>query len=298
MIRNESIDVIKGFLIIAVIIGHILLGGLDDNILRFFIYSFHMPAFFFISGYLLNLGKIQKSTPQNLVKTYWKRMLLRWGIALLVYSMFLTMGNFSIKGFVGKVVNPYYHLWYVPTLFIFIIIIKSFRYIKDDVVFWVLLLIIGILFYNLDLLIPMGQIKLDFFIYFLIGLFARYFEIRFDNVQIGKGIFVLFSVLIIVLYFCNIPYDYYATHLRTPFLISLCILIILPIINKEEIKSALLSAIGRNSLEIYLWHVFPLLVMKKFFIENQRIYYISAFAVLSIFLIIMWRIESMKIKSV
>ena len=112
--------------------------------------------------------------------------------------------------------------------------------------------------------------------------------------KLGGGIFMLFIVLIIVLCFFNTPYDYYVTYLRTPFLILLCMLTILPIINKGKIKSALLSAIGRNSLEIYLWHIFPLLMMKHYFIENQRIYYTLAFAVLSIFLIIMWRIESVK----
>lgn len=49
--RNRSVDAIKGVLIFTVVLGHMLLGTLDNNPVRFLIYSFHMPAFFFISGY-------------------------------------------------------------------------------------------------------------------------------------------------------------------------------------------------------------------------------------------------------
>jgi len=43
-------DIAKGIAILAVIIGH--LGGLPD-ILGRFIFSFHMPLFFLISGYFM-----------------------------------------------------------------------------------------------------------------------------------------------------------------------------------------------------------------------------------------------------
>ena len=38
MERNSSIDYIKGCLIFTVIIGHILLGSLDANLIRYVIY--------------------------------------------------------------------------------------------------------------------------------------------------------------------------------------------------------------------------------------------------------------------
>ena len=108
MVRNESIDVIKGTLIFLVIIGHILLGSLDNNGLRYFIYSFHMPIFFFLSGYLLNLQKISKNTAIVLLRKYWKRMLLQWIIALLVYSLIISYSNFTLYEIVSQ---PYLHLF-------------------------------------------------------------------------------------------------------------------------------------------------------------------------------------------
>lgn len=50
---NTSVDVAKGGLILLVVIGHFLLGTLDDNFVRYYIYSFHMPMFIFISGFLI-----------------------------------------------------------------------------------------------------------------------------------------------------------------------------------------------------------------------------------------------------
>ena len=53
--RIECIDNAKGILIVLVVWGHILP---DKSILKQFIYIFHMPAFFIISGILFNYSKI------------------------------------------------------------------------------------------------------------------------------------------------------------------------------------------------------------------------------------------------
>lgn len=48
--RNCALDIAKAICIILMVIGH---SGCPDYLGRF-IYMFHMPCFFFISGYLLN----------------------------------------------------------------------------------------------------------------------------------------------------------------------------------------------------------------------------------------------------
>ena len=57
--RNHSIDAVKGLLIFLVVVYHLVLGTVDDNILRFVLASFIMPGFFFVSGYLLNVEKLK-----------------------------------------------------------------------------------------------------------------------------------------------------------------------------------------------------------------------------------------------
>ena len=60
--RNESLDILKGILVLLVVWGHAIQFGFgfeyvekyycfDDNIYKL-IYSFHMPLFMAISGYL------------------------------------------------------------------------------------------------------------------------------------------------------------------------------------------------------------------------------------------------------
>ena len=70
--RKLYIDVIKGFAILCVVVGHVLefcFGDVNANYknpLYVAIYSFHMPLFAFISGILLNIKKIARIGGANL----------------------------------------------------------------------------------------------------------------------------------------------------------------------------------------------------------------------------------------
>ncbi len=55
MKRNEYLDYLKGLLISLVVLGHTIQvskTNFDDSFLFRVIYSFHMPFFFLVSGYL------------------------------------------------------------------------------------------------------------------------------------------------------------------------------------------------------------------------------------------------------
>ena len=58
MKRDLSLDFVKGFGIVLVIYGHIHAG---DNISNNWVYSYHMPLFFFVSGILFNKKKSNES---------------------------------------------------------------------------------------------------------------------------------------------------------------------------------------------------------------------------------------------
>ena len=62
--RLSYLELIKGLIIILVIIGHAIQFSLPDYELNFafsFIYSFYMPLFFFVSGFLANRGKFNSN---------------------------------------------------------------------------------------------------------------------------------------------------------------------------------------------------------------------------------------------
>lgn len=50
--RIESLDIAKGIGILIVVLGHVL--RTDDVFLKKFIFSFHMPLFFMLSGFVFN----------------------------------------------------------------------------------------------------------------------------------------------------------------------------------------------------------------------------------------------------
>lgn len=55
--RNKKVDELRGLLMILVVIGHIIQfvtypETFDDNIVFRIIYSFHMPLFMLLSGYV------------------------------------------------------------------------------------------------------------------------------------------------------------------------------------------------------------------------------------------------------
>lgn len=64
--RNNTIDIAKGFLIICVILGHLLLDTLNENVVRYVIYSFHMPLFMFLSGYLITYQRCLRCQQKTL----------------------------------------------------------------------------------------------------------------------------------------------------------------------------------------------------------------------------------------
>lgn len=183
--KNNSIDIAKGGLIVLVIWGHILLGSLQENFLRFFIYSFHMPMFLFISGYLLNVNKLALYSCREFCEHYVRRMLSAWFIAWMFYTAIVLVGHFSLDKLISYIVFPYYHLWYVPTLFLMISFIYVILKVRLSIqVSRILLSLIAIVFLLLgtEYNIP-GIAKFSMFIYFLFGMYCR--EGKLNMVKMG-----------------------------------------------------------------------------------------------------------------
>ena len=112
--RNQNIDSVKGVLL--VVVGHILKGSLDENLARYIIYSFHMPLFIALAGYLFNSHKFSGSNTgfQKLFDYYKARLIIPWMFATLLYFIFFNVDySKPIKSFAYNLVIQYYHLWFV-----------------------------------------------------------------------------------------------------------------------------------------------------------------------------------------
>lgn len=87
------IDQLRALAFYAVILGHLNVG---DN-LRVWLYSFHMPLFFMISGFILNIEKIQKASFRDYASKLSKK--------LLVPYMWLQMFSFILRFAVSLIRN-------------------------------------------------------------------------------------------------------------------------------------------------------------------------------------------------
>ncbi|MEY8426718.1 acyltransferase family protein [Lachnospiraceae bacterium 46-15] len=111
--RSKELDICKALLIILVVIGH---ANVDTRIIKI-IFWFHMPVFFYLSGYLLHLPR----------KSEWKNWAIKKAKRLLIPCLFfwvlctfidgnLTAGSFAAFVWGGKRQGGVY--WFVTVLFL------------------------------------------------------------------------------------------------------------------------------------------------------------------------------------
>ena len=137
--RELWLDGLKGFGILLVILGHVLSGYMDAWTfpeaywsfygIRTWIYSFHMPMFFLISGYAFSLayyrnGRLRKDgffrQLGNLFLVYTIFVLLQWGIKQAVPE--LVNETYTLDDLKGMFIEPLGNFWYIYVLFIIYII--------------------------------------------------------------------------------------------------------------------------------------------------------------------------------
>lgn len=116
--RIEQLDILKGLLIVFVVIGHL------TNSLHQIIYWFHMPVFFFISGFLIDLDKIKsfKKFFLNKLQSY-ALPYISFFLLISVVVHFNFKDQVTIKHFIsfllgGKLLVVYYSVfWFISSLF-------------------------------------------------------------------------------------------------------------------------------------------------------------------------------------
>lgn len=139
--RNVTFDIMKGLGIICMILGHIPVGGITQQV----IYSFHMPMFFFISGYFFS----RKNTFLEFITGKFKTILLpalfTIGI-LLLYRVLTYLLNGTELVLFSHIIGP---LWFLFALFWGVTIlyfITKLKSAKVRLAVSLLVSIIGLLF--------------------------------------------------------------------------------------------------------------------------------------------------------
>jgi fucose 4-O-acetylase-like acetyltransferase len=264
--RSGGPDQVKALLLTLVIFGHTIPEGVSGSLTKWLIYGVHMPAFLFISGYLITRERLlDRSYPQFFLH-YLRRMLLPWLVVALAWG--LSFGTFNlhrpVHSLVYLVVTPQWHLWYVPVLFAMLTLAWTAVRIPATTAILGGLAALGVLVWGTPLaaqLVPgadgLGDHRyFGYLIWFVLGLAMRNGALRLPSPAVRWGLATVGAV------------SYLAGFWLSPWVAALGfialnagLLLGLPSL-LERLRRPLpgvggyLSFVGRHSLWIYLLHPF------------------------------------------
>ncbi|PWJ60383.1 fucose 4-O-acetylase-like acetyltransferase [Dyadobacter jejuensis] len=217
--RIEYIDNLKGLAILMVVVGHFIQYNSaegKDNVIFSIIYSFHMPLFMFISGYVAHLTvkpSIFGSFGVFIFNKGRGLLLPFFSWALLVNGYFFTRGlEFNVKVRLSELLyDPRTGLWFIWYLFFLYIFFSAFLYLSNRLnqrknFWWDVLIVIfvggGVLTLKIFRVTVYMDAFIQYFAYFFIGVFVCKYN-KLKNVLLNVDFFsaALFSFLITVGYY-------------------------------------------------------------------------------------------------
>lgn len=146
--REEIIDIVRGIAIFLVVLGHLIQYTILPSGYNFFdsiacrgIYSFHMPLFIFISGYLMGFSlknkkndKVIFSRVKSLLIPYLSWSFIDLSIYLIkgiVSNDTLSLINILKRGIKSIIIFP--NIWFLFTLFILSLILIFTVRMKNNI---------------------------------------------------------------------------------------------------------------------------------------------------------------------
>ena len=280
--KNPTIDIVKGLAIILVVYGHVIEHGMvvqgGDyylNPLFKIIYTFHMPLFVFISGYLMAFSLSKRSLAGNF-KHKCDSLLVPFiflgsiGIAV-SYALNILFGNsvgapnFSQNLLDQLLLKP--SVWFLFTLFIMsCLLLYSVNWEKrfGPAVFLVFYFLIGIIPYK-----DYGCLYYIkwFYLFFLAGYFMNKYNMKITHKAVQAGVFLIALFLFIMLmpYWKTQDYIYInkmalgstqdVLRLMYRYLmgfLGIGMVFYIGILLTKIRQAAFLGVIGRYSLDIYI----------------------------------------------
>ncbi|MBO5138429.1 MAG: acyltransferase family protein [Bacilli bacterium] len=189
MVRNRKsyLDVLKGIGAILVVLGHLVC---YDGKIKIYIYSFHMPLFFFISGYLFKFN----SNLSEFIRKKFKRLMVPY----FIYTIISMIVVFSIDGITISKREIFYNfffikgsnywnssLWFLVVMFFVLILFNFLIYFKKRysinlnkqyLFFFILLLLVSIILvtFNVKLIFGLEIVPHALLIFYIGYLFRKY----------------------------------------------------------------------------------------------------------------------------
>lgn len=270
--RKGWVDALRGLAILLVIYGHNI-----RDMHEFFVFTspFKMPLFFAITGYVFVLS--EKSSVNSFFSQLFRKIFIPWMILGLLPELIRipSCGVSNVFDTFLKLLSGEY-LWFMPCFFIGEIIwYFTLRLCKKTVYIATttfVLFAIGLVLHHCGILnYAMFNRALAVQPFFLIGYIFRNNESYFTKIKWGwliAGIvlYVGLSFLSMFLF----PGESIDVHLNQYYNLPYCLLLIFlscfllfTIASKSGFNSPVMSFIGQNTLVLYIWHPYLIMVLIK-----------------------------------
>jgi fucose 4-O-acetylase-like acetyltransferase len=287
--RLDWIDYAKGVGIIFVVFGHVIKGLNTANLIdsKFyyyavnFVYSFHMPLFFILSGYFFYSSLKKRGN-----KSFIFNKLGTIAYPFLIWSILQTIIEVKASGYINSprslwlsldfLYKPKDQFWFLFALFFINVIgLLAFNFSKK----WgmLLLFLIWAIGYSTNLQTGIFGKTFVNLIYFAVGI--ALFKYQYITEQILKSrMFILNAIIfcISIYFYFTFPHNLWYNEIFPPLAGSFTIFYLSNVCaNKNGFK--FLEYLGINSIVIYLVHIIAssgtrIILVKAFHITNPSVH--------------------------
>lgn len=282
--RDEGIECLRGVAIILVVMGHVV-GGTPEYGLKLpeqstYRYFFHdwfahirMPLFTVISGYVYAMRPITTMghVPRFVVRKC-RRLLIPFFIAAVAFFLSQSLvAGLGIKEILPSIWTVFFHshivYWFIQGVFLTFIIVAILEGLRllDRFRSWAVVFLLAIALYYSDLDLPdwFALNRVPFLLaFFLLGLGLK----RFDPYLLGSKRFIRMVCISFLVLFVIEQYAYFSYAYIPPYVARLFTIMIGStatfLLITYRFKNRLLSTIGNYSYEIFLYHVFGIVIMR------------------------------------
>lgn len=309
--RLEYFDTAKGILILLVVFGHAWRAVYNNGILSNevwyqridgWIYSFHMPAFFFLAGIFAFKsagcppGQFVIKKIQTIAYPYFVWSAIQTGLQILMTGS--TTHTLTIKDFLLIPVVPVMQFWFLYTLFLIFMVFLALKTFTESPLFvWLVGLLVFVIFqlgYLPDL--PMFVFVSQNFIYFATGVLCSEYLLALEKRQMAT-VSLMIAMIVSGLFSVLDAFFLHDCIITESLVVWLKPLFALPGVIMVAIAALLLSMycrslntvfslLGRRSLEIFVAHVIFLAGLRigllKIFHTNDLLAHLSGATIVGI----------------